>query len=148
MSMPQNNYLIVFLKLCFLLFLMACSDNGKHPEPLYDTKQVYRPFTFGPGIHSEVVIYNKVRGWVGGQEPDWVFCQSLGLHYSKKIEEHAHFSNENVKIYLFYGTTWISSFIVSDDPKDTIFQITEWDDHSNYEATDIENFVKVICQKR
>jgi hypothetical protein len=148
MSNLQNNYCGVLLVVLVLFCVMACSEKIEHPEPLYGSKQVHRALTFGPGTHSELIVYKNVNGWVDGQEPNWTSCQSLGLRYSKMIDEYEHLKNGQVKIYLFFDKTWISSFIEFDNPKGTVFQITEWDDHSNYDAIDIQNFVSIICQGR
>lgn len=146
MFIRQNpNALSIFIA-CFSLSVIACSENGIYPEPVYETKQVHRPFTFGPGSHREVVVYNNVKGWVGGQEPDWIACKSLGSHYKKMLDKHIDFENEGVQIYFFFGKTWISRFIKFYDQKTTVIKITEWDDHSNYDVDDLQNMMNFMCR--
>lgn len=140
----RNSFALAFLSIFVLV--TACAEKVEHPEPLYDSKDVHDPLTFGPGMHTKIVVYKNVVGWVKNKEPEWVSCQSLRLDYRKLIDNYYRINGDNFKIYTFAGDTWMSSFIKFGELKGTVFEVTEWDDHSNYQETKREDLVKTICQ--
>jgi hypothetical protein len=127
----------IYLYIMFITFLLGLTEKSEYPEPIYDSKETDRPFTFGPGTHTDLTIYKNVSGWVGGREPDWMQCEDLRADYLDFIREHQTIRASGISIHLFSGEQWMTTLIKSEFETTTLFRIHEWDDDANYITEDI-----------
>ena len=141
---------------CLLSFsLAACSDyiNPLYPRPVYESSEVYQRFTFGPGLHTQTVVYQGVSGWLDGENGrklEWSDCASLGKWYLSTIRDDAPqfiFSPSKVRVALIYeeGESWIGGYVELSEPEHTVIGVTEWDDHESVTAEDVERIRAAAC---